>query len=513
MINYSRIKTKRTTIMRNQNNKFLILCLSVFIFFNVSCKENTVLESSENSTEVAKEQSSVLPFSDPENEGGWVLNEEISDEFEGTSIDTTKWFVEGQNGDYYIWKGRAPSQYVPHNVIVENGNLIIKTQWEPDYDFVKESYADGANNDTYGMHEGKPLPVTTAAVVSKKRFLNGYMEIKSKAPHAAMTAAFWAIGFEQELDMYEQMGAPKIAKKGSITNNMNRTAVHDWSPPSTRPTKAFGYDEVLPYVTSDDFHVYGVEWGEDYLKIYRDGKFVHGFTQDELGIDWVLNNPMEIWIDSEIFKWIGVPHKEELPATFEVEYMRVWQKESDNLLAKDMAFYGFEGPILFEENPRPLDMVPEDSDANDYQKFWLFSEDSERYLKITEGHYASGVEALQFFGYGKNDSLNVEKVVSKTPDGSLNLPAGDYTLSMKVWLDQGRIADKIHVILQNPKLELSFNNLKELPRKQWVTLETKVSRNEASADNDGMVIEIRKEDLPKTKAAKLFIDDIAIKKN
>jgi beta-glucanase (GH16 family) len=490
---------------------FYKIFIVAILFIGYSCTDSTSEKKESNKTEVPT--SKFYPASDLENKEGWVLNEEISDEFEGTEIDKEKWFVEGQNGDYYIWKGRAPSQYAPHNVVVKDGKLVLKTQWEPNFNFAKEAYADGAHKDTYGVHEGKPLPVTTAAIVSKKRFLNGYMEIKSKAPHAAMTAAFWAIGFEQELDMYEQLAVPKIAKEGSISNNTNRTAVHDWSPPSTRPTKAFGYDENLPFITSDDFHVYGVEWGEDYLKIYRDGKFVQGFTQDELGTDWVLNNPMEIWVDSEIFKWLGVPHKEELPATFEAEYMRVWQKPSTNLLAKDRAFYGFEGPILFEENPRPLKMVPEDATANEYQKFWLFSEGSDRYLKITEGHYASGVEALQFFGYGKNDSLNVKKVQAITPEGSLKLPAGDYNLSMKVWLDQGRITDSIHVTLMNPKSDLIFSGLKKLPRKEWVTIETKVSRKEASASNDGLIIEIKKEDLPETKAAKLYIDDIEIKKS
>ncbi|QCX37605.1 glycosyl hydrolase family protein [Aureibaculum algae] len=493
----------------------LVLILGLTGLITIGCEENKkdgLTENESEQTNPTNQETTISPFSDPDNKEGWVLNEEISDEFEGTKIDTTKWFVEGQNGDYYIWKGRAPSQYVPHNVVVENGNLKLRTQWEPDYNFAKESYADGANKDAYGVYEGKPLPVTTAAIVSKKRFLNGYMEIKSKAPKAAMTAAFWAIGFEQELDMYEQMGVPKIAKEGSITNNMNRTAIHDWSPPSTRPTKAFGYDETLPYVTSDDFHIYGVEWGEDYLKIFRDGKFVYGFTQDELGTDWVLNNPMEIWIDSEIFKWIGVPHKEELPATFEVEYMRVWQKPSDNLLEKDRAFYGFEGPILFEENQKPLTMVPEDADANDYQKFWLFDEGSSTYLKITEGHYASGVEALQFFGYGKNDSLKVDKVKVTSPKGALNIPAGDFILSMKLWLDQGRVANKIHVLLGNPEIEVVFDGLKDLPRRQWVTIEQKISRAKASEFDDFLTLEIRKSDLPKTKAAKLFMDDLAIKK-
>ena len=486
---------------------YKILLLSL-LFFGYNCANSSTEDKKE--TEIEVPVSKFYPASDLENKEGWVLNDAISDEFEGTEIDTTKWFVEGQNGDYYIWKGRAPSQYAPHNVVVKEGKLILKTQWEPDYNFAKESYADGAHKDTYGVHEGKPMPVTTAAIVSKTRFLNGYMEIKSKAPKAAMTAAFWAIGFEQELDMYEQLAFPKI--DGTIKPNTNRTVVHDWSPPSTRPTKAFGYDDMLPYTTSDEFHIYGVEWGQDYLKVFRDGKFVKEFHQDELGTDWVLNNPMEIWLDSEIFKWLGVPHKEELPATFEVEYMRVWQKQSDNLLQKDRAFFGFEGPILFEENPKPLTMVPEDSEANEYQKFWLFSEGSEKYLKITEGHYNSGVEALQFFGYGKNDSLNVQKVQAITPEGSLNLPAGDYNVSMKVWLDQGRITDSIHVSLLNPKADLVFSGLKKLPRKEWLTIEHKVSRATASAKNDGMSIEIRKENLPETKAAKLYIDDIEIKK-
>ena len=485
----------------------LLLFICTIVFSNISCAQIKQAKSAIKSTVDVKK---LFPFSDQANLGGWVLNEELSDEFEGTKIDTTKWFVEGQNGDYYIWKGRAPSQFAPHNVIIGDGKLKLRTQWEPDYNFSKENYADGSNNDVYGVHEGKPMPVTTAGIVSKKRFLNGYMEVKSKAGNAAMTAAFWAIGYEQELDVFEQMGNPKIA--GTILSNTVRTAIHDWSPPAVRPTKVFGNDELVTYKTSDSFHVYGVEWGEDFLKVFRDGKLTYEVHQKELGTDWVLNNPMEVWLDSEIFKWLGVPHKEELPVDFEVEYMRVWQKPSDNLLAKDRAFYGFEGPILFEEKPRPLKMVPEDSTPNDYQKFWLISEASSKYLKIVEGDYASGVNSLEFSGYGKNEKLELEKVEVTAPEGSLKLPAGDFVLSMKVWLDEGRITDKIHVVLQNPLVELTFTDLKKLQRRQWVTIEARFSRNQVSEVNDNMKIEIRKENLPETKAAKLLIDNIKITK-
>ena len=269
-------------------------------------------------------QTATYPASDPENKEGWVLNEALSDEFEGSALDKKKWFVEGQDGDYYIWKGRPPSQFAPHNALVEDGKLKLRSQWEPDYPFAQEDYADGSNKDAYGIFDGKPCPITTAAVITNKRFLYGYMEIKSRVGKSNMTGAFWAIGYEQELDVFEQIGNPKI--EGGIKENTVRTAVHDWSPPAVRPTKAFGNDETVPYRTADEFHIYGAEWGVDFLKIYRDGELTYHITQDELGIDWVLNNPMEIWLDSEVFKWLGVPHEEELPSFFEIEYLRVWQK-------------------------------------------------------------------------------------------------------------------------------------------------------------------------------------------
>ncbi len=491
--------------------RIMLLVFSISILFITNCKQEETKK--ENKTTVTNtktnKQQRVLPFSDPNNEGGWVLNEIISDEFEGKSIDTVKWFVEGQNGDYYIWKGRPPSQFAPHNVIVENGKLKLRTQWEPDYNFAKENYKDGKNNDSYGVYEGKPLPVTTAGIVGKKRFLNGYMEVKSKVGNAAITAAFWAIGYEQELDVFELMGNPKI--DGKIKKDTYLATAHDWSPPAARPTKVFNHIEKLNFLTADGFHVYGAEWGIDYLKLFIDGKLVHQFTQDDVGLDWILNNPMEVWLDSEIFKWYGVPHKEELPVDFEVEYMRVWQKPTENLLPS--AFYGFEGPVLFENNPRPLKMVPEDSTPNKYQKFWLINEESTKYLSIVEGDYATGVNSLKFSGYGKNQELEAEKVVIISPEGALKIPAGDFTLSMKVWLDQGRVTDKIHITLQNPKLEVTFSGLKKLNRRKWVTIQKKISRSQPSAVNDQLKLEIRKEDLPKTKAAKIYIDDIVIKKN
>ncbi len=76
------------------------------------------------------------PLSDPDNSGGWVLNEAVSDEFNGTSLDLDKWNNLGLNGNYYgEWKGRAPSQFNPANVSVGDGFLTLTSKWEPDFNF------------------------------------------------------------------------------------------------------------------------------------------------------------------------------------------------------------------------------------------------------------------------------------------------------------------------------------------------------------------------------------------
>ena len=481
-----------------------IVLLSFALTLFCSCNQG-VAQSLVGEVEVA-------PASDPLNEGGWVLNEEVSDEFEGKELNREKWFIEGQDGDYYIWKGRPPSQFAEHNAIVEDGKLKIRTQWEPDFEFVKENYSDGNNNDKYGEWEGKPFPVTTAGVITKKRFLNGYMEAKTKTGNAAITGAFWAIGYEQELDVFEQMGNPKATdgKKLDIEADGTKITIHDWSPPAKRPTWVWKHkDNKLPFRTADEFHVFGVEWGIDYLKYFMDGKLVAETTQDELGSEWVLNNPMEVWFDSEIFKWLGLPTAEELPVDFEIDYVRVWQKPTDNLLPRQ--FYGFEGPLLYEENERPLKLLPESSIPDEYQKFWIIDTTSANYLVFNKGDYHTGVNSLEFVGFGKGETMNTEKAIAISPEGAIDLPSGAYKLTASIYLEQGHIAKNLYLGIKEEAIEFKID-LTTLPRRQWVTIEKTFSKKTDSTSADQFIIEVRRDDVPKNRPCKFYLDDIEIEK-
>jgi len=424
----------------------------------------------------------VLPLSDPANSGGWILNEKVSDEFNGTELDRSRWIVQGENGNYYTWRGRAPSQFAPQNVRVEDGKLKLRSQWEPDFEFSK-----ARNNDAwYGKNEGEPMPVTTAGVITRDRFLHGYMEARTKAGDAAMTSAFWTIGYQSEIDIYEQMGKPK--RKGLIKEQSYIYNVFDWRPPVVRPNKVWTDTEETPFRVADEFHVYACEWGDDYLKFYLDGKLIREVTREEVGERWTLTNPMEIWFDSEIFFWLGMPHEEELPVDFEIDYVRVWQKPQPSLI--DRAFFGFEGPLIFPEF-RPTIGNQQQGWKGTFARDWYIDSKAKQHLSISEDKRVTGRKSLKFESAG---GLGAGAVAAFAPPSSVDLPAGKFVLAMNVWIESGSTLSKVNVVFEDPWQDVSFP-LDNVERGKWVTIYQIFARNQASTEKDRLRLAIRKNDV------------------
>ncbi|MEO0472842.1 MAG: hypothetical protein AAF206_24715 [Bacteroidota bacterium] len=55
-------------------------------------------------------------------------------------------------------------------------------------------------------------------------------------------------------------------------------------------------------------------------------------------------------------------------------------------------------------------------------------------------------------------------------------------------------------------------DLSNLPRREWVSMSKRITKGKASAATDQFRIEVRKEDLPRIKAARFLIDEISIQK-
>lgn len=262
------------------------------------------------------------PLSDQANIGNWKLNLDISDEFEASALDETKWLIQGKDGVYQSnFIGRAPSQFSTKNVRIENGKLKIQTKWDPSFPFSTK------------LQNGiKYENITTAAVVGKNLFQYGYMEIKCKAAKAEITSSFWTTGTKSELDMFEMFGNPKdvtLDWKKRLKFNMISwdPSNYYYLPDGKGP--AYTDNIQVAYNTADDFHVYGFEWTADYIKIYVDGNLHPNGTilKSNLGSErWVTNVPYRIWFDSETFPWLGLPEQADLPVDYEIEYLRVWQK-------------------------------------------------------------------------------------------------------------------------------------------------------------------------------------------
>lgn len=271
---------------------------------------------------VAAEPQHHAPASDPSNAGGWILNEAISDEFDGEKIDAAKWHIQGMENHYENnFKGRAPSQFVPDNVSVGEGHLRISTKWQPSFKFLQESM-DGHR---YGN-------ITTGAVISREKFRYGYLETRCKAAKGPISSSFWTTGEGGELDVFEHWG--KNTKSEEVTSRYH-TSLHDWRDPKS-PTwgkRIWTNAHRLDFHVWEKFHVYGLEWAEDYIRIYIDGGLVRMVTRKEVGDAWVINNEQKVWFDSEVFPWEVNPGSlgsSDFPGdglVFEVDYVRVWQRE------------------------------------------------------------------------------------------------------------------------------------------------------------------------------------------
>ncbi|MDO6444163.1 family 16 glycosylhydrolase [Colwellia sp. 1_MG-2023] len=433
-----------------------------------------------------------FPLSDSENKDGWVLNPSVSDEFNGSKLDRFKWYIQGENEQFYLWKGRAPSQFAPHNVLLEDGFLKLRTQWEPNYAFVgkppKRQEIDAYEN------------ITTAAIISHNTFLYGYMEVRVKIPDAAMTGAFWGTGYQQELDVFELIGRVKKGSRKPETTFV--TSIHDWRPGHPKKNKVWKHPHPTPGRTAENFYAYGVEWQPDGLNMYFEGELVHQVTQKEMGDAWVLNNPLELWFDSEVFPWHGIPEEKELPANFEIDYVRVWQKPDSNLLQP--AFFGFEGPYMPHVVNKP-------ELRGKYAKQWWIDPKLSTQLKISQAsdyHFSTGRHSLQLNADNKEKA---KEFVAFSPDGSVILTSGEYQLSFDVFIEEDSFIKAIQIVLENPWLEITPIDLSHVQKGKWVTLKQTFSRSAISAENDRMRVVFKKEWFAKGNNT-LAIDNINISK-
>lgn len=173
--------------------------------------------------------------------------------------------------------------------------------------------------------------VYSARVNTTEGWTYGYFEARLKLPEGKGTwPAFWMMptvwsGWPDggEIDIMEHVGCVPTEVSSSIHCKEYYHAI------GTQKTAARKIATVM-----EEFHVYALEWTEEYIKTYVDGELLFEYNPDKYSAGrnertWPFNKPFEIKLNLAWGgDWGGMYGVDEscLPATYEIDYVRVFQK-------------------------------------------------------------------------------------------------------------------------------------------------------------------------------------------
>ncbi|MBN1270534.1 MAG: family 16 glycosylhydrolase [Kiritimatiellae bacterium] len=239
---------------------------------------------------------------DPPPGAAWAPIPELTDEFEGGTLDRTKWYDHNPT-----WLGREPAYFSPKNVTVADGCLSLTARAE-----------------TLPGVPSRYHTFTTAAVKSKARALYGYYEVRAKPMAVRVASGFWFYAQDPnaenttwwtEIDVFEICGRPPEDRTLFMTAHVQVTpkeGANHWKK---------GSRWYAPEPLAADYHVYALEWDKKELKWHIDGKVVYTLENTH----W--HQSLHMNFDAETQPtWFGLPEEENMPSVFSIDYVRSWRK-------------------------------------------------------------------------------------------------------------------------------------------------------------------------------------------
>lgn len=229
-----------------------------------------------------------------------------SDEFNGNSIDSSKWTLETGTGSWG-W-GNNEQQYYTNrskNVSVHDGALHITA--------LKESY----NGSDY----------TSARLKTQDKFYfkYGHVEARLAIPSGdGMWPAFWALG--QDIN---SVGWPKCGEIDIMEAINDENKVYGTTHWDNNGHVNYGNSSSTFDITK--YHVYTLDWDDQYIRMYVDGKkYNEIYIGGNSGSTDELHKSMFLLLNVAVGgEWPGYNiDNGQFPQTMKVDYIRVYQ---DNL--------------------------------------------------------------------------------------------------------------------------------------------------------------------------------------
>lgn len=160
-------------------------------------------------------------------------------------------------------------------------------------------------------------------------FKYGYIEARIKLPKGKGTWPAWWM-FPVDSSNWPACGEIDIMEEVGVDANMVSSSIHTLAYNHTNKTQKT--HEMYCVGAEDGFHIYAIEWTEDYIRTYVDGTEQLYFENDHQDNNdtWPFNKPFFLILNVAWGgDWGGYAGVDEsaLPLTMEIDYVRVWQKK------------------------------------------------------------------------------------------------------------------------------------------------------------------------------------------
>ncbi|MBB6429472.1 family 16 glycosylhydrolase [Algisphaera agarilytica] len=254
----------------------------------------------------------------------WVLNEPLSDEFNGTELDRDKWL------DHYPgWEGRVPGLFVPESISVKDGTLKIRSH------ILDEPRGD----------EGQ-WTIGCGAIQSKAMTAHyGYFEARIKTSNVRTSTTFWMKNDRgpkperpfkiTELDVMEAVGNAG-RWPGFATQIKSNTHIEYFAEdPDSEPVnlkKGGGANLPDGGRSHDRFRTYACWWVDaNTIHFYVDGQLMYTVEPSTELDPSPMDLPMFINAVCEIYTWELPPEEANLRDdsrnTSYYDFIRSWTLE------------------------------------------------------------------------------------------------------------------------------------------------------------------------------------------
>lgn len=346
----------KKTILNLLTRAGIVLALASII---VSCKKDSNNQPKAPTTDVSKTTEARAVT--------WQLL--WSDEFNGTSVDGTKWNLDNGNPNV----NNEKEYYQSANATVTGGNLVIT-----------------AKNESVGGQ-----PYTSAKLNSSGKFSVTYGRIEARIKLPAFQGswpAFWMLGNNIGTVGWPSCGEIDIMEQVN-TNNTILGTMH-WNGGSGHVQ--YGSSTTA---TATDYHVYAVEWDSSSIRWYVDNTlYVTGNIQNNINNTGAFQLPFYIILNLAVGGDLPgqTVNTGAMPASMLVDYVRVYKATATSgpPIGQTITLKGFNNDYVSGENGTQA-MNCNRPTASAWEQFLVVDEGGGKVALQSMGKYVSSENGTQ----------------------------------------------------------------------------------------------------------------------